>query len=103
MLVGFLILIYYIPNFRLLLRSVKVSQFVNVLISKKPIVYFPNYLIANMSVNINYLTNFIVLLSESLIFFLLFQIFLKFAELRLSGYEKKSKIGNIVYKDQKPY
>ncbi len=90
MLVGFLILIYYIPNFRLLLRSVKVSQFVNVLISKKPIVYFPNYLIANMSVNINYLTNFIVLLSESLIFFLLFQIFLKFAELRLSGYEKKS-------------
>lgn len=90
MIAGLIFILYYIPNFRILIKSVKVSQFVNVLTAKKSNIYFPNNLIAEMSLNINYLYNLVILFVESLIFFILFQFFLRFSELRLSKYEQKA-------------
>ncbi len=87
---GFLLIIYYLPDFKLIYKVVKISQFVNIFSSRSQIIYSPEKIITNMSLNINYSYNLLVLFIESLILFSGFQFLIKYSKIHLSRHEEKS-------------
>ncbi len=77
------------PNISLLFNVLTIKHFENIF-NIKQILYSPQYLFSQILLNINYVNNTLILFTESISAFVLFQIVSRFDYLRIIKYHKKS-------------